>query len=57
MSVREIENVLTAHAIPTMQHDGRIYGLEEWTENGRPGAEWRDMTGWSLRRLRDWLGY
>ena len=57
MSINQIERILTAHYIPTMQKDGRIYGLEEYTQDGRPGAEWRDFTGWSLYRLCVWLGY
>lgn len=58
MTIGEIERVLTAHYIPVMITDGRIYGLESFTEaDGRPGAIWRNMTTWSRPRLRAWLGY
>ena len=58
MSNQQIERILTAHYVPTMQTGGRIYGLEEYTDaDGRPGAEWQNMTGWTAARLKSWLGY
>ena len=57
MSNQKIERILKEHSVQTMQQAGRIYGLAEWTENGIPGAEWQDLTGWTAARLMSWLGY
>jgi hypothetical protein len=54
---KQLYKILTAHYISTMQIDGRIYALEEYTQDGRPGADWIDVTGWTAQAIRDWLGY
>lgn len=53
-----IEKVLKLHCHGTRMDDkGNIYALEIWTLNGKSGETWHDLTGYTMRMLKTWLGY
>lgn len=58
---KQIERTLKAHHIETFIMDGKVFGVQEWTiERDGLTAEGRsvdDLTGYTVRQIRDWLFY
>jgi hypothetical protein len=49
--------ILEQHGVQWSTRSGRLFALECYTDNGIPGSQWIDVTGFSTRKLYDWLGY
>jgi len=53
-----IEKVLKLHCHDTKIDDnGHIHALELWTCKGECGETWHDLTGYTMKMLKRWLGY
>lgn len=58
MAIQDISWILNAHHIShKLTEDGHLLAEEVWTENGIGFSQWIDVTGYSVKRLLDWLGY
>lgn len=56
METSRIKKVLSAHNVPNFEKEGRIYADSMLSESDL--FEYvEDLTGWSMERLRSWLGY
>nr|DAP10262.1 MAG TPA: hypothetical protein [Caudoviricetes sp.] len=56
MENRKIKKILDAHSVPYFEKEGRIYA-DYMLSGSDLFEEVEDLTGWSMERLRAWLGY
>ncbi len=56
MSNNEIAKILDAHSVPHYTDNDRIYA-DSMESNTSLFEKVEDLTGYSLKRLRFWLGY
>ena len=57
MTSERIKRILDAHSIRYQEEGGRIYAAEVYTINGQGYEEPREVTAWTLKELKSWLGY
>lgn len=58
LSNSRIAKILDEHNIRHYTQNCRIYGLAPYTtKDGGGGYEVDDLTGYTVKELRDWLGY
>ena len=54
-----LRKLLAEHGVQTMTANGRLYAEE--VSNALPyfrqHVGWTDITGWSVHRVKTWLGY
>lgn len=56
MENRKIKRILDAHSVPNFEKEGRIYA-DSILAGSDLLEDLEDMTGWSMERLRAWIGY
>lgn len=52
-----IQATLVMHGITTMATEEKILALDEYTIEGARFGNWVDLTGYTARDLRNFLGY
>ncbi len=57
MSNRAIVRIVREHSIPAREENERVYVLDMYVRDGKVCNRWVDATGWTVQRLRAWLGY
>lgn len=58
MTIKTIAQILDLHSVPYSIKNNRIYATAFYTlGDGTSGEEIEDVTGYTLKQLRDWLGY
>ena len=48
---------LRAHGITVVTIGHQHYAMNVWTQDGKPGYDWVNVTYWDYRAIREWLGY
>lgn len=56
MKISRIKKILDAHSVPNFEKEGHIYADSMISGSGL-FEEVEDLTGWSMKKLRAWLGY
>lgn len=56
MGNKNIKKILDAHSVPNFEKGGRIYADSMLAGSGL-FEEVEDLTGWSMEKLWEWLGY
>ena len=52
-----LDVICAEHSVETAHYRGRQYAWESSTQFGRENSHWIEITNWTTRQLRDWLGY
>ena len=56
MTTAQIKRILDAHGVDYYERDGRVYA-DSMEAGARMFERVEDVTEWSAKKLRDWLGY
>jgi len=55
---KQMINILKNHSVPMYEEDGHIYAGETYTDkNGKTDIKYTDVTYFSEKKLKNWLGY
>lgn len=57
MSNIQIQIILQRHGVTSICNGSQIQALDEYTIQGVQCGKWIDVTGYSARELRNFLGY
>lgn len=51
--------ILNAHGVQTKVEGNKTYALDEWfnTITKKNGSKWVNVTNWTTKQVRDFLGY
>lgn len=53
----KIQATLQMHGVTTAVTEAKVMALDEYTIEGAAWCQWVDVTGYSARDLRNFLGY